>query len=349
MIRVAHLLDDFGMGGVTRALTLFEEPAIKLIAQSQVVHVSPAARIAPKLDADLVVDHMALSWARLAFLLSLRIRNPKARIVHVEHSYTRSFEASMVESTKRFRAMLQIAAGLFDEIVCVSEAQRQWLLCDVGLAADKLRVIYPWTDRSGLLAIDPIEAGGNRPVRLLAYGRYSAVKNFDQLIVAMRSFKSCDVQLTLFGAGPERETLVELAKDLPHVEVCGPSPDPAAFLADCDAVIVPSRYEAFGLVATEARMAARAVVVADVDGLPEQASIGGIAAPMSGAYDIARTIRRTLSQDLAHLGRLARRGVAGQGDAIISSWSDLITENRSLMTMAATHASSTSLSKAAAA
>lgn len=340
MIRVAHLLDDFGMGGVTRALTLFEEPAIKRIAQSQVINVSPLARIAPKLDADLVVDHMALSWARLAFLLSLRIRNPQARIVHVEHSYTRSFEASMVQSPKRFRAMLRLAAGMVDEIVCVSEAQRQWLLSDVGLAADKLRVIYPWTDRTDLLAIEPIEAMGKRPVRLLAYGRYSAVKNFDQLIVAMRSFSSCDVQLTIFGAGPEREALIKLAKDLPQVEVCGPSSDPSPFLADCDAVIIPSRSEAFGLVATEARMAARAVIVADVDGLPEQASIGGIVAPMCGAYDIARAIRRALTQDLAHLGRLARSGVADQSDAIISNWSELITAKRPLMRMAASHASS---------
>lgn len=348
MIRVAHLLDDFGMGGVTRALTLFEAPAIKRIAQSQVINVSPLARIAPKLDADLVVDHMALSWARLAFLLSLRIRNPQARIVHVEHSYTRSFEASMVESTKRFRAMLRLAAGMVDEIVCVSEAQRQWLLADVGLSADNLRVIYPWTDRNGLLAIEPIKAMGKRPVCLLAYGRYSAAKNFDQLIVAMRSFNSRDVQLTIFGAGPESAAMIELAKDLPHVKVCGPSADPSAFLADCDAVIVPSRYEAFGLVATEARMAARAVIVADVDGLPEQASIGGIVAPMGGAYDIARAIRRTLSQDLAHLGRLARRGVAGQGDAIISSWSELITAKPSVTKTTVSHASSKASANAAA-
>lgn len=348
MIRVAHLLDDFGMGGVTRALTLFEEPAIKCIAQSQVINVSPLARIAPKLDADLVVDHMALSWARLPFLLSLRIRNPQARIVHVEHSYTRSFEASMVKSPKRFRTMLRLAAGIVDEIICVSQAQREWLLSDAGLAADKLRVIYPWTDRSDLFAIEPIKVTGKRPLRLLAYGRYSAVKNFDQLIIAMRSFNACDVQLTIFGAGPERETLIELAKDLPHVAVYGPSSDPSPFLADCDAVIVPSRYEAFGLVATEARMAARAVIVADVDGLPEQASIGGIVAPMGGAYDIARAIRRILSLDLAHLGRLARCGVADQGDAIISNWSALITANQPLMKMAASHAPAKCLSKAAA-
>lgn len=348
MIRVAHLLDDFGMGGVTRALTLFEEPSIKRVAQSRVISINPFARIAPKLDADLVVDHMALSWGRLAFLLSLRIRNPKVRIVHVEHSYTRSFEDSMVGSPKRFRAMLRLAAGMVDEIVCVSKAQRQWLLSDVGLAADKLRVIYPWTDRTDLFAIEPVGPVGNRPVRLVAYGRYSTVKNFDQLILAMRSFNSRDVQLTIFGAGPEREALIELAKDLPHVAVYGPSSDPSPFLADCDAVIVPSRYEAFGLVATEARMAARAVIVADVDGLPEQADIGGIAAPMGGAYDIARAIRRALSQDLAHLGRLARRGVVGQSDAIISNWIEIIKAKPAPMTRTVSHTSSETLPKAAA-
>ncbi|MEO0699968.1 MAG: glycosyl transferase, partial [Pseudomonadota bacterium] len=79
MITIAHLMDDFGMGGVTRALTLFEEPMIKRKARSHVVPVHPNAQLAPRLDADLIVDHAALSWARLPFLISLRARNPKAR------------------------------------------------------------------------------------------------------------------------------------------------------------------------------------------------------------------------------------------------------------------------------
>ena len=67
--------------------------------------------------------------------------------------------------------------------------------------------------------------------------------------------------------------------------------DKAFAAAACDAVIIPSRYEAFGLVATEARMAARPVIVADIDGLPEQVGAGGCIAPLGTAAEIARAIR----------------------------------------------------------
>ncbi|MEM9310600.1 MAG: glycosyltransferase family 4 protein [Pseudomonadota bacterium] len=324
MITIAHLMDDFAMGGVTRALTLFEEPMIKRQACSEVVPVRSSARLARRLQADLIVDHAALSWSRLPFLISLRARNPKARIVHVEHSYTRAFEQREVSATVRFRAMLRIAASLFDDIVCVSDAQRRWLLSEVGVEPAKLRVIYPWTDRSELFALPGAKPRADRPVRLLTYGRYAGVKNFAELITAMRFTDPGKAQLTVFGDGPERALLEALAADLPHVQVHGPSPDPKAYLADCDAVIVPSRYEAFGLVATEARMAARPVIVADIDGLPEQVGKGGYVAPMNTATDIAKAIRWATRADLAHLGAAARRGVKSQHTKILHLWCQLI-------------------------
>ena len=57
MITITHLLDDFGMGGVTRALTLFDHPTLKRIAHSWVTPVQPSRHLAPKLKADLIVDH----------------------------------------------------------------------------------------------------------------------------------------------------------------------------------------------------------------------------------------------------------------------------------------------------
>ena len=326
MITIAHLMDDFGMGGVTQALTLFEQPLIKRQARSKVVPVRPDTRLAPRLDADLIVDHATLSWARLPFLISLRARNPQARIVHIEHSYTRAFEDNHVRAKTRFRTLLRIAARFYDETVCVSDAQRDWLLTEVGLACDSLRVIYPWTDRTQLFALPAANPCPDRPVRLLAYGRYAAMKNFAELISAMRFIDPSQAQLTLFGDGPERTLLEALAADLPHVHVNGPCPDPKEYLAHCDAVVIPSRYEAFGLVATEARMAARAVLVADIDGLPEQAAEGGLVAPLSNACDIAKVIVWSTRADLKSLGMAARRGVKSQHSAILHRWSQLFAE-----------------------
>ncbi|MEM6584773.1 MAG: glycosyltransferase family 4 protein, partial [Pseudomonadota bacterium] len=304
----------------------FEEPMIKRQARSEVVPVHADTHLAPRLNADLIVDHATISWSRLPFLISLRARNPKARIVHIEHSYARAFEQSEVNAKRRFRTLLRTAASLFDDILCVSDAQRDWLSSEVGIAQTKLRVIYPWTDRTNLFTVPFAKPRGSAPLKLLAYGRYAKVKNFGELIAAMRAFDPAEVELTLFGDGPDRAELETLAADLLHVHVHGSCPEPGEYLKACDAVIIPSRYEAFGLVATEARMAARPVIAADVDGLPEQARIGGHVARLGIADDIAKAIGWALRADLPHLGMSARTGVKGQHTQILRRWSHLIEE-----------------------
>ena len=326
MIRAAHLLDDFSMGGVTRALTLFEEDELRAMVSSNVVSIDPNSLFAPSIKADLIVDHMALSWRRLAFLMTLKMRHPFTRMVHVEHSYTRAFERNHVSKPSRFRAMLRIASTVFHSIVCVSSAQRDWLRDEVGIKADKLRVIYPWTDRTSLFEVPALTHQGERPLRLLAYGRYAPVKNLNELIKAMRAFPTQQIELTVFGDGPDRRELESLAADLPHVCVNGSCSDPSAYLAQCDAVVIPSRYEAFGLVATEARMAGRPILVADVDGLPEQVGNAGLVAPMENAAQITAAIQKLTIADIQAMGEAGREEVRTQAPGILNGWKSLITE-----------------------
>lgn len=324
MIKVAHLLDDFAMGGVTQSLKLFEQPRMQEIAHSFLVPIKPRTNIAPLVEADVIVDHMAASWERMPFLASLRARNRKAHIVRVEHSYTAAFEEHRVLQIGRFRLLLRLSAMLANEVVCVSEAQRGWVTQDVGIRSGKVRTIYPWSGRDRLFQLGQLPRRRDAPLQLLAYGRFAEVKNFENLIRAMRSFSQNEVQLTLFGDGPLRPRLRAIAAGQTNVRLFGPQDDPSLWLRAADAVILPSRYEAFGLVATEARMAATPPIVADVDGLPEQAVNGGIVADLSCAYSIARAIRAATRAPLAQLGLEAREGVRSQHDRILDRWEELL-------------------------
>ena len=323
MIRIVHLLDDFAMGGVTRALSLFEDDRIKAMAQSRVVRMGRGLAAAPRLDCELIVIHVPPRWSRLPYLAALKLRNPQARIVQVEHSYTRSFEAEKVTSPARFRALLQTAARPVDEIIAVSETQRGWLE-DRGVPAAKLHTIHPWSGREDLLAVPDLSARPNRPLRLLAYGRLAPEKNFAALIEAMDRLAPGLAELTLFGSGPEEPQLAALASERANVHLLPATNDIAPQLRDCDAVLVPSRFEPFGLVATEARLAGRPIIVADVDGLPEQVRGGGIVAPMQNADEIARAIQLLSQLDLPALGRGARASVLSQHDGIIAGWQAVI-------------------------
>ncbi len=319
MIRIAHLLDDFAMGGVTRALALFDDPRVTRRSRSFTVPMGGKMQLAPALDADLIVIHVPPCWGRLPYLAALRKRNPDARIVQVEHSYTRSFERLRVSSRWRFRLLLRMAAGLVDDIVSVSHGQARWLL-EAGVSPSKVTTIPSWSGRFELARV-PDRTDHSDPLRLLAYGRLSQEKNFAALIEAVGRLAPEQVELTLFGSGPEQEALTALADALDNVTIRPACPDPAPWLAKCDAVIVPSRYEAFGLVATEARMAGRAILVADVDGLPEQARAGGgVVVPMGTAGEISSAIKSFMKRDLSALGRAARAGVSSQHDEIVTAW-----------------------------
>ncbi|MEP6263821.1 MAG: glycosyltransferase family 4 protein [Erythrobacter sp.] len=305
---------------MTRALTLFEMPDLASRAASQIVSVDPTSVLAPVLDHDLIVDHIALSWKRLAFMASLRARNLSARIVHVEHSYTKGFEANQVTAKGRFRTMLRIASLLVDQFVCVSDAQRHWLRDEVGVPANKLQTIHPWSGRFELESIPSAKPLARGPLRLLAYGRFADVKNFAELLKAMKYFSADDVELTLFGDGPSRDGLLGLAKHLPNVSIEPATNDISQYLENCDAVIIPSRYEAFGLVATEARLAGRAVIAADIDGLPEQVGAAGIFTRLDTDKDIVAAICWALRAPLAEMGQLGRQEVAEQHAVIIQDW-----------------------------
>lgn len=325
MIDVVHLLDDFAFGGVTRALTVFDRPELTEHARSRTVAIGKD-RLAERYDADLLVTHVPPSWARLGFLVSLRMRNRDARLVHVEHSYTEGFVRENVKAPRRFVTLLRLAFSLYDEIICVSRAQRDWFANDIGIPSNKLRVIHPWCGREELFALPTVPLDRERPLRLLAYGRFASVKNFTALIEAVWLFVPGDVDLQLIGDGPEMAAMREAAGDHPHIHFRGRIDDPAEFLGDCHAVIVPSRHEAFGLVATEARMAARPILVADVDGLPEQVGLAGLARPMRTPDEIALAIDQFGKLPLHAMGRAGRRRVAGLQTAILAGWKDVFAD-----------------------
>ncbi len=268
MITVAHLSNDAALGGVTRFLDALGRRLSPRIRQCRYA-VRPERALPPKIDDDIVVLHFTMSWSKLPFLLALRARGGSRPVVLVEHSYSAAFERTYVKAPWRFRLMLRLSYALCDRVVAVSYGQAAWMRRARLLAATKLTVISPFTD-CGDLADLPYPQGTRGPLRLGAYGRYCAQKNFPLLIAAMTHVDPASATLTLRGFGPDETALRTAAAPLPHVAVGDKIDDLAAFLETVDAIVVPSIYEPFGQVALEARLAGRPVIVADVDGLPEQ-------------------------------------------------------------------------------
>ncbi len=274
MLRIAHLIDDTQPGGVMRYLDfLATSSEFTGLADHQVIPVSRIRPAAKPIEADLIVSHLTITWRGLPGLMLLRASYPGTPLYHVEHSYCGGFAAANVTAHGRFRSLLRSGYSLFDRVVAVSTAQADWMRRLDLIAAQRLTVIPPCVD---LGAFRQISAPIGPVRRIGAIGRFDRQKGFDILIQAFRSVPGEDLELLIFGDGPEAERLHELGAADHRVRFPGFAANPADAIAQCDAVVMPSRWEPFGLVALEARSAQRPLMVTAVDGLRDHVAMGAI-------------------------------------------------------------------------
>ncbi|SER99373.1 Glycosyltransferase involved in cell wall bisynthesis [Tranquillimonas rosea] len=326
MIRIAHLVDDTGAGGVTRYLDfLAADPVMARRMTHRIVPVSRTRPAATAIKADLIVSHLTVTWRGLPGLMALRARHAGTPIVHVEHSYCAGFVAANVRARRRFHTLLRTAYALFDRVVAVSEAQAEWLRLR-GLVSDAaLSVIPPCVELKAFHALPAPE--GCRTIG--AIGRFDRQKGFDLLIRAFRALPEPTLVLRMIGDGEERARLEALAEGDPRIRFEGFASDPVAAMAGCDAVAMPSRWEPYGLVALEARAAGRRLLVSGADGLADHVGYG--ATPVQGGTveawtEALQAVRRGEAEvtfgAVADGGRQCRSG----WDALVSTTLGAVSE-----------------------
>lgn len=321
--RIIHILDDFAMGGVTRALKNFEHPDLAKIAAHGVVDIRDGA-VRATTPQDVAVIHFTANWKKLGWLLDLRFRGGFSRIILIEHSYTQGYENNEVRPKRRFRQMLRFAYGLVDTVVAVSEAQRAWIL-QHRLARSSKVVAIPQSRCCSELLQMGLRLRDRGPLKIGAFGRFHKQKGFDLLIEAMAQVPPEVAEVKLAGAGPDEAQLRNLAAGLPNVEIMEAFTSPTAFLGDVDIVAIPSRWEAFGLVGTEARAAGRPVLAARVDGLIDQTDESSFAhEPNDVAGIVAGIYEAASATDLMQRGREVQAKAAGEYACMIAQWHNLL-------------------------
>lgn len=322
-LNVVHLLDDMSAGGVTQALGVYGRPELIEFADSRVEQVDPNQRHAPRFDADVIVTHFPPRWRALPFVYSLRRRNPRARLVHVEHSYTRAWEQANVPHKWRFRAMLRLALRQYDQVVSVSNGQADWLNAIEAVPSERLRVVAPYSDIDALLELQRKPRAAGAAIVIGAFGRFAEVKGFERLIDVFARLDPARFVLRIGGFGPLEDALKARAEGLPHVEFVGPVTDRAAFLSACDMLAVPSYWESFGLVAAEARAAGCPILVSNVDGLPEQARGRGYVFDFDDTRGVADTIASVSHSEITLMGALARQSVRSLSASRFKAWREI--------------------------
>lgn len=214
-------------------------------------------------DAIELSDRLTLTWvARWA----RQRRIPVTIVVHerLEHALRTWLPAGLGAQTTAARADRWLAARPAGLVAPSRFAASAF--------ADGRASVVPWG--VDLTTFHPArrQRRGDGPVRLALVGRLSREKRPDLAIDVVRTLRSqgLDVELTVVGDGPLRETLRRRAWDLP-VRFAGHQPtlEVATELADADVCLAPCPAEAFGLAALEALACGTPIAAARTGALPE--------------------------------------------------------------------------------
>jgi glycosyltransferase involved in cell wall biosynthesis len=240
----------------------------------------------------------------------------QARIVHTVHVAERRFRPW------RFAFARLTSAGC-DRVVCVSPSVRTHWLRASGMPPGKVEVISDGIDVDAY-ACDPVAGGKLRkelglPVEAVVaafVGRLDVQKGVDTLVAALADLADLGrpVDILVAGEGPMRPVLEQYVAEGAGGERCrllGLVDDVPAVLSAADLLVLPSRWEGWGLAVGEAMAAGLPVVATRVEGIRDVQVAGqtGLLVPPDDPDELAGAIEHLLTRpDLRE--RMGQAGLA---------------------------------------
>jgi glycosyltransferase involved in cell wall biosynthesis len=187
-------------------------------------------------------------------------------------------------------------------VVCTSGWTRDWLADEYDVPGDRLHVVVPGADKS------PLSDGSPSGERLLSVGAITPVKGHDVLVAALAELIDLRWTWSLVGASVDAEHATRLWASLweagldDRVTLAGAltGADLAAAYANADLLVLPSRHETYGIVASEALARGVPVLATDVGGVRESLgcavadAVPGMLVPSEDPAALAAALREWL-------------------------------------------------------
>jgi glycosyltransferase involved in cell wall biosynthesis len=322
-MRVLHLLTTLDRGGAeAQVAALCRALAARGRVEPSVAYLKGNGELA----ADLLASGIPVAEAgRNPWRLAALIRERRPEVLHTHLFQADLLGAALARrsgvpalvSTKHnedlylreplWNRLGRAAAGRAGRVVAISGAVEGFVRETLGLADGRVRVIRYGLDPARLPRGDgaafraAMGVAADAPLAV-AVARLSRQKGLDLLVEAAKSLRSSDpaARVVLVGRGEEERALRDLvrARGLGGtVLFAGFLADPGPAFAAADVVVLPSRWEGFGLAALEAMAAGRPVVAAAVGGLPEVLGDTGTLVPPGDAKALAEALRQALSPE----------------------------------------------------
>ncbi|MCT3524977.1 glycosyltransferase family 1 protein [Latilactobacillus curvatus] len=214
--------------------------------------------------------HIHSSFAGL-LRLSFFLKKPDYKVVYCAHGWS-FIQQDKNDFKKKIYALVERVLVRKTDLVINISNNEQRAAIKYGLPEEKMKVVYnsiPDNESDVVFSREYVVTEQHKRRELLFIGRFDKAKGLNFLIQNM-NFKDNNVTLTVIG-----ESILNDSK-FNEVERAGVvflgwinNEDINQYISRCDAVIVPSLWEGFGLVALEAMKNKKMVISSDAGGLPE--------------------------------------------------------------------------------
>lgn len=303
---------------------------------TRLIEVPMVRRISPRRDAAALIElvrvlrrerpqilHLHAAKAGMLGRIASRALRPRPAVVYTPHGG--AFHDVFGSIRNRAFALLErTVVPLTDMVINVSEYSTHVYAAKTGVRPHRLRTIHNGVSLPG--QPDPAAVAHFRSqlelpndcFAIAVVAQLNPNKGHAVLLEALsllkRDASRLSVAAVLIGDGPLRRELEERRNALHlgrEVRFLGFRPNPLDYVAACDALVLPSIAEAFGLVLVEAMLVGRPVIASRVGGIPEivEHEECGLLAPPGDPLALARAIER-LASDPELRARLCERSRA---------------------------------------
>jgi glycosyltransferase involved in cell wall biosynthesis len=258
--------------------------------------------------------HLHSTFAGGVGRIGMALRRQRPAIVYCAHGWAFDMAGSPLKQGVMALAERALSHGC-EKVIAISEYERARGIA-VGIAPQRIVTVLngitdaPWSPSRPTPVLEQRSAGS--PRRILFIGRLDRQKGIDVLLEAVAGLEE-ELAVRVIGSAVVGDQAA-LRRDTPGVTMLGWCDDGQIReqLAWADCVVIPSRWEGFGLVALEAMRAGKAVIASDVGGLPEviESGVTGWLVPPDDAAALRTAMLEPSDAQLVAAGASGRQRFA---------------------------------------
>ncbi|PGZ80267.1 glycosyl transferase [Priestia megaterium] len=213
------------------------------------------------------IIHVHSTFAGVFVRLPLFFKKKKYKVVYCSHGWAFLMELSSFKKNI-FAFVEKFLSIKTDKIINISFNEQKKAL-DLGFPSKKLELINNGISSQKRILLPECKVDSSK-INLLFVGRFDRQKGLDILIDFFKTYKTVNVQLYIIGDNVLKNNQVEVPRNIINIGwVDNKKLD--SYYELFDGVIIPSRWEGFGLVAVEAMKNKKPIIVSDRGALPNLA------------------------------------------------------------------------------